>query len=171
LWENPFGKRALADTLPKNGRCGNHFQAFPREFAVKSILLPAEIDNLRTFVSFVSDCARKQGFSRERVSDVELAVEEAVTNVCLYAYDRERGEVEISCLQGGDSHSLVIEIRDWGKAFDALSAPLPDLTSGLEDRDIGGLGVFLIRKMADEANYFRQAGQNLLRLIFSSSCR
>lgn len=133
---------------------------------MNSIKLPAEIGNLRTFVSFVSDFARKHGFSQERISDLELAVEEAVTNVCLYAYDEEPGDIEISCFNEGDSDRLITEIKDWGKAFDALSAPPPDLTSGLEDRDIGGLGVFLIRKMAEDVHYSRHAGQNILRLTF-----
>jgi serine/threonine-protein kinase RsbW len=136
---------------------------------VKSIKLPAEIDNLRTFVSFVSECARKHGFGPERVSDLELAVEEAVTNVCLYAYNKAYGEVEVSCFQDGDSDRLVIEITDSGKAFDMLSAPPPDFTPDLDDRDIGGLGIFLIRKLADELHYVRRADQNLLRLIFSPS--
>lgn len=136
---------------------------------MKRIKLPAEINNLRTFVSFVSECARKHGFGRERVSDLELAVEEAVTNVCLYAYNKEYGEVEVSCFQDGDSDRLVIEITDSGKAFDALSAPPPDITSDLEHRNIGGLGIFLVRKLADESHYLRRADQNLLRLIFRPS--
>ncbi|MBI4962348.1 MAG: ATP-binding protein [Desulfomonile tiedjei] len=136
---------------------------------MKSLKLPAEIGNLRTFVSFVSDCARTHGFSQERVSDVELAVEEAVTNICSYAYDRGQGDVEIRCLQDDDSDRLVVEITDSGKAFDALSAPPPDLAASVEDRDVGGLGVFLIRRVADEAHYLRQGGQNRLRLIFRPS--
>jgi serine/threonine-protein kinase RsbW len=142
---------------------------FARELAVRSIKLPAEIGNLRTFVSFVSDCARVHGFRRERISDLELAVEEAIANICLYAYDQEPGEVEINCFQDGGSEGLVIEIRDTGKAFDMQSLAPPDLTSNIEDRDIGGLGVFLIRKVADESHYVRQNDQNILRLVFRPS--
>lgn len=135
---------------------------------MNSIKLPAEIGNLRTFVSFVSDCARMHGFRQERVLDLELAVEEAVTNVCLYEHDQKPGELEITCFKEPDSDRLVIEIKDSGKAFDILSAAPPNLASGLENREVGGLGVFLIRNMANEVYYYRKAGENVLRLIFGS---
>ena len=138
---------------------------------MNSIKLPAEIGNLRTFVSFVADCARMHGFRQERVLDLELAAEEAVTNVCLHAHYQKTGELEIRCFKEPYSDRLVVEIRDSGKAFDVLSAPPPDFTSDLEDRKIGGLGVFLIRKMVDEVHYSRKADENVLRLIFGPLLR
>ncbi len=131
-----------------------------------NVKLPAVTENLPTIIDFVSEFARKEGFGEDRTSEVGLAVEEAVINICLHAYDQETGEIGITCAHDRDADRLMIEIVDTGKAFDILSAGDPDLTEDLDAREIGGLGVFLIRKLTDDLCYYRSGKENRLQLFF-----
>jgi serine/threonine-protein kinase RsbW len=128
--------------------------------------LPAVSENLPTIIAFVSECARNEGFDEGRISEVVLAVEEAVVNICLHAYAEWPGEIAITCAHDHDAGRLGIEITDTGKAFDVLSVAAPELVEDLDDRKIGGLGVFLIRKLTDDLRYYRSGNENRLQLFF-----
>jgi len=126
---------------------------------------PAKIENLQKLMRFISDFAKAEGFTEKRIREVELATEEALLNIFNYAYpERVDGEVEVSCRMDEKS-GLIIEILDKGKAFDVQSAPDPDLSLDVSERKIGGLGIFLIRKMADEVHYRREGESNILTLV------
>lgn len=125
--------------------------------------LLAKLENLERLIRSVSVCARAQGFDRERISEIELATEEAFVNICNYSYPEKTGEVEISC-KLDDSH-FIIEIIDSGIPFDITSLSVPDTSGDIDERRIGGLGVFFIKKMMDEVRYFRENERNILNLI------
>jgi serine/threonine-protein kinase RsbW len=131
---------------------------------MSSIQLPARIENMEPLVQFISDNARKLGFSGKRVKEIELATEEALVNIINYAYPDHHGDIKVTCVQL-QSKTFVIEIEDSGIAFDMLSLRDPDISAGISDREIGGLGVFLIRKLMDEVHYQRKNGKNVLKLI------
>jgi len=95
--------------------------------------------------------------------EIELAVEEALANICLYAYPDSRGEVEVRCMQDETRH-FSIELVDSGIPFDMLARPAPDFTVDAAQRPIGGLGIPLIRALMDNAIYHREGAQNILRL-------
>jgi serine/threonine-protein kinase RsbW len=127
--------------------------------------LPATLDSLEKLMRFVSGFAGDHGFSKSKIHDIQLATEEALLNIFQYAYPAERkGEVEVTCEMKGDSE-LSIRILDTGIPFDILSLSEPDLTCPLPDRKLGGLGCYLIRKMADDVQYRRQGGTNILTLL------
>lgn len=116
-------------------------------------------------MQFVSGFALDHGFSKGKIHDIQLATEEALLNIFQYAYPGEhKGEVEVTCEMRGDSE-LNIRIFDTGVSFDILSLSEPDLTCPLPDRKIGGLGCYLIRKMADDVQYRRQGDANVLNLM------
>jgi anti-sigma regulatory factor (Ser/Thr protein kinase) len=126
---------------------------------------PARLDSLEKLMHFVSGFAGDHGFSKNRISEIQLATEEALLNIFLYAYPGEhKGEVELTCEMKSDSE-LNIRIFDTGIPFDILSLSEPDLSCPLPDRKIGGLGCYLIRKMADEVHYRRQGDTNILTLL------
>ena len=127
------------------------------------ITLPAKLENLGKFVESVSDCARRQDFDEKKIKEIELATEEALVNICSYAYPEKPGDVEINCKVENDR--LIIEIIDSGKPFDVTSLPDPDLTADIDERKIGGLGVFFIKKLMDEVRYRREDDRNVLDLI------
>jgi len=118
---------------------------------------------------FVSGFAGDHGFSKNRIAEIQLATEEALLNLFQYAYPGEhKGEVELTCEMKSDSE-LNIRIFDTGIPFDILSLSEPDLSCPLPDRKIGGLGCYLIRKMADEVHYRRQGDANILTLLVRKS--
>jgi len=124
----------------------------------------AEIEKLETILDFVRTHADRAGFDRRRTMDLELAVEEAVANICRYAYPGGSGEIEISCwtCSGG---AFSIEIADQGRPFDLFTVEKPVFEDSLSRRKLGGLGIHLIRHMVDEVRYRRAGKQNVLTLI------
>jgi anti-sigma regulatory factor (Ser/Thr protein kinase) len=119
---------------------------------------------MELLVRFISDNARKLGFSGKRVKEIELATEEALVNIINYAYPDRKGDIKVTCVQH-PSQKFAIKIEDSGVAFDMLSLKEPDISAGISDREIGGLGVFLIRKLMDEVRYHRKKGKNILNLM------
>ncbi len=132
--------------------------------ALTRLKLPAKLENLDSWMRAVSDCARGQGFDPDRISEMELALEEALVNICSYSYPEEPGEAEIICK--ADDHNLVVEVIDSGIPFDMTELPDPDTTADVSERRIGGLGIFLVKKMANEVHYHREGNRNILNLVF-----
>ena len=95
---------------------------------------------------------------------LRLSVEEAVENVVRYAYDGGIGWLEVGTDLDHDSLVLTIELRDAGVPFNPLEKPDPDITLSAQDRDIGGLGIFLCKKMMDNISYRYQDGNNILTM-------
>ena len=90
-------------------------------------------------------------------------MDELLTNTISYGYDDdEEHRIDLSLrLEGG---TLVVEIADDGRAFDPLQAPEPDLGASLEERAVGGLGIYLVRKTMDGVAYRREGGRNVVTL-------
>jgi len=132
-----------------------------------NIKLPATLENLRRWTEAVSERAREQGLAQKKIGKIELALEEALVNICNYSYPEEPGDAEVSCKQ--DNGRFIIEITDSGIPFSMASLSAPDLTSSIEKRKIGGLGIFLIKKMVDEVKYRREGSFNILNLTMRRS--
>ena len=141
-----------------------HYSTGVSGFSMSSMHLPARIENMILLVQFISDAARKFGFSGKRVKEIELASEEALVNIINYAYPDHHGDIKVTCMQR-QSHIFIIEIEDTGIAFNMLSLKDPDISVGISDREVGGLGVFLIRKLMDEVRYQRKNEKNILKLM------
>ncbi len=124
---------------------------------------PARLDSLRPAQEFVSSLTRAQGFSEKRTQQVELALEEVLANICNYAYRGKEGDFEIiGRWEGGQR--LILEIADEGTPFDPLAAPDPDVTAGMDERQPGGLGIFLVKQFMDDVQYRREGSKNILTL-------
>ncbi|QTA88447.1 ATP-binding protein [Desulfonema magnum] len=131
---------------------------------LSQITLPATLDNLSEFIESVKSCAKKQGFSQKRISEIELSLEEVLVNIFDYAYKKnETGDVKVSYGPDDDNH-FVIQIEDAGMPFDMLSLDKPDLTADVSEREIGGIGVFLVRELMDDVQYRRENAKNILTL-------
>jgi serine/threonine-protein kinase RsbW len=131
---------------------------------MSSIQLPAKIENMELLVRFISNIARRLGFPGKRVKEIELATEEALVNIINYAYPDYSGDIKVTCTQD-KSNAFVIKIEDTGIAFDIDSLKDPDISAGISDREVGGLGVFLIRKLMDKVRYHRKNNKNILELV------
>ena len=133
-----------------------------------NIRLPAKIENLENIIRFVKNCARDEGFSLKQISNIELAIEEALANICHYAYTGGGGDMEIHC-RTDKTGGFIIEIIDTGRPFNLLTVSKPDLTADISTREIGGLGVLLIRKMVDDIHYCRKENKNVLTLVMHTT--
>jgi serine/threonine-protein kinase RsbW len=96
---------------------------------------------------------------------VQLAVDEAATNVVQHAYDPATpGDLTLSW--ACDGNRFTIALRDYGRQFDPQNVPPPDITSPLEERQVGGLGLYLITRLMDEVRFdFNPQGGNLLTMV------
>ena len=110
----------------------------------------AVLSDLPRIVEFVVKWLASQGLDKYSFP-LETAVDEASTNVIKYAYNGQGGFFQISCeLQGQE---IVVTIKDRGKQFDPNSVPLPDVDADLENRRVGGLGIYMMKKMMDAVRY------------------
>ena len=95
---------------------------------------------------------------------LRLSIEEAVENVVCYAYEGGIGWLEVGTSLDHDSLILTIELRDAGVPFNPLEAPDPDVSLPANERKVGGLGIFLCKKMMDSINYQYVDGNNVLTM-------
>jgi serine/threonine-protein kinase RsbW len=131
-----------------------------------TVTLPGTLDSLYAFMDFVTSCARELGFASEKISEIELALEEVLVNIIKHAYKEcgIDGDIEITCKQA-DDRSLVIEIADSGTPFDIFSAREPDISADIDERQIGGLGIFFVKRLMDDVRYRRENDRNILTLV------
>jgi serine phosphatase RsbU (regulator of sigma subunit)/anti-sigma regulatory factor (Ser/Thr protein kinase) len=135
---------------------------------MERLVLPAKLENLEKMFAFVREGAGRQGFIPEHIDKIQLACEEALVNVISYAYPGKTGDVEITYLN--NDAFLEISLIDSGIPFDPLSLPEPDIHAPMEARKIGGLGIFMIRKIMDEVRYKRDNDRNILTLVKYNTC-
>jgi anti-sigma regulatory factor (Ser/Thr protein kinase) len=124
------------------------------------------MEHLEELIQFVVRHAETAGFAIGRIREIELAAEEILVNIFHYAYPGMEGDVSIACRS--EDGRLILEFSDTGVPFNALDAPAPDLTADISDRNVGGLGVFFVKKMADDARYRRERDHNVLMLVFDN---
>jgi anti-sigma regulatory factor (Ser/Thr protein kinase) len=131
----------------------------------KTLVLSARLENLDSFLAHVRDFASDCGVDVNLLIPVELSLEEVLVNVISYAYPKEvPGAIELGC-SWDSQEQLTIQVTDSGAAFDPLAKPDPDTSLSLEERGIGGLGIFLTKKMMDQVSYERSQGKNILTMV------
>jgi anti-sigma regulatory factor (Ser/Thr protein kinase) len=119
---------------------------------MKSVQFAAKFEYLDEIRDFVGEIARAGGFGDKDVYNIQLATDEAASNIIEHAYENQpNGVLELSC--GMKDGTITIILIDRGESFDPSAIPLPDLKADLSDRKIGGLGIFLMRKLMDEVHY------------------
>src|SRR5574338_351063 len=119
---------------------------------MKSVQFAAKFEYLDEIREFVGDIARAGGFRDKDVYNIQLATDEDASNIIEHAYEKVLdGVLELSC--GMQGNAIKIILIDRGESFDPSEVPLPDLKADLSDRKIGGLGIFLMRKLMDEVHY------------------
>jgi len=125
--------------------------------------IDSKVENLPVIANFVDEVLERFGADPASVYRVQLAVDEACTNVIKYAYDEKTGLIRLEMELIGDS--LVVSVNDNGKPFDPDTIPPPDLDADLDKRRIGGLGIYFMKKLMDEVSYsFDNAAGNCLTM-------
>jgi serine/threonine-protein kinase RsbW len=131
----------------------------------QTMTFPARFDSLAKVSEFVVRAAKAAGLGSAAVYAVEMAVDEACTNIIEHAYGGEgRGDIECTCRI--DTRGLTVALRDHGQPFDPSRVPEPDINASLEERKEGGLGLYLIRKLMDEVHFeFTPDSGNVLTML------
>ena len=132
---------------------------FKKELKVKSTT-----DNLEIIRGFTKSAAELSGFSDEIVDKITLAVDEACTNIIKHAYKYSpEGDIiiNIKSING----KFIISITDYGKDFDPSSVPEPDIQRYYQQHKVGGLGIYLMKKLMDEVNYNVSTKKNQVVLV------
>jgi len=125
--------------------------------------LQNEIPEISKLALFIDELGEELGLSPELVFNLNLVLEEAVSNIILYAYPKGEHE-NISLTAKKTENQLLFVLTDTGKEFDPTLMPDADVNLAAEDRQIGGLGIFLIRQIMNQVEYQRIDGRNVLTL-------
>lgn len=130
----------------------------------QSIEVPAAWDSIAHLMAFSDEFERHLILSEEQKYLLRLAIEEIATNIIKYGYDTESyGVIQLTCTC--TDGMLRVAIRDQGRPFDPHDVPPPDLCDSLEQRAIGGLGVFLVRELADDLLYHHDTSSGWNELV------
>lgn len=131
---------------------------------MRKVKYPAQFQYLDEIREFVAEVARKGGFGEKEVYSIQLAADEAASNIIEHAYAGvKNGSLEVSCGMEGDVITIIL--RDQGRPFNPDSVQPPNLKADLSDRQIGGLGIYLMRKLMDDVRYETSSRGNSLTLI------
>lgn len=127
-------------------------------------LFPADDSALNDVLAFAEDELEKAGCPPKTIMQLTVALEEVFVNVAHYAYPDEEGQVSFGIAYDSESRSMTFRIADKGIEFNPLEKPDPDITLSAEEREIGGLGIFICKKTMDEIGYARENGENVLTM-------
>lgn len=131
---------------------------------MNSIKIAAKLEGLPELMVYVKNISLAYQVNAEQLMAIELAVEEIVVNIISYAYpENAPGNIELSC-QLIEQKKLIITISDNGKTYNPLLKTTPDINASIEQRTIGGLGVFLTKQMMDKVYYENKQGKNIITL-------
>ncbi|MFA4877829.1 MAG: ATP-binding protein [Methanoregula sp.] len=128
-----------------------------------SLTIKPDLNEIPRISIALEGVMKNHSFVEEEILDTQLAVEEAITNVIVHGYEDRDGEIMIGCR--ATKGIVEIQIEDTAPPFDPLSLPEPDLTGSVDDRKIGGLGIFLIRQVMDSIVYRYEDNKNILVLV------
>jgi serine/threonine-protein kinase RsbW len=130
---------------------------------MESITVPATLDSLATISQFITDATTRVGLDDHAAWQVQLAVDEAATNIIQHGYSQVSGEIGLAWQV--EDGQLIVTLRDTGRRFNPDDVPAPDITSPLEERQAGGLGIYLMGRLMDSVQFtFDDQHGNLLTM-------
>lgn len=128
----------------------------------REMKIAAALENLEPVLSFLNQALSEFGVSKGTRIELDVAVEELFVNIAHYAYAPDAGDAVIRLEIDGESVSITLE--DWGKPYNPLEKPDPDITLSAEERPIGGLGVYMVKESMDDVRYVRRDGKNCITI-------
>ncbi|MBR1945320.1 MAG: SpoIIE family protein phosphatase [Alphaproteobacteria bacterium] len=131
----------------------------------KTLTVPAEIEHQGEVMNFVDEMLKKASASPETIAKTNIVLDEIFTNICHYAYAPAKGTATIRCCVGGTPAFMSLVFRDKGKPFNPLNKADPDITAKIEDREIGNLGIFMVKQIMDSVEYEYKNEENVLTMV------
>ena len=131
---------------------------------MRELTIEAEVENLDNVLAFVDEELEKFDCPPKIQVQIDVAVEELFVNIAHYAYKPEKGNATIKVEVQESPLSVIITFVDNGVPYDPLAKPDPDVTLSAEEREIGGLGIFMVKKSMDDIKYEYKDGKNILTI-------
>ena len=131
---------------------------------MKELTLTATIENIETVIDFVNGQLEEIKCPLKAQMQIDIAIDELFGNIAHYAYNPETGPATVRVEVTEDPIAVVITFIDRGVPYDPLKKEDPDITLSAEERAIGGLGIFMVKKTMDEISYEYKDGKNILRI-------
>jgi len=128
---------------------------------LKELLTEAKIENLDEVLTFVEEEIESSACPPKLVTQIAIAVEEIFVNIANYAYNPEVGGAKIRIIA---DDTVVIEFEDAGRPYNPLEKADPNIHAGIEERQIGGLGIFMVKNIMDTVDYRYESGKNILTI-------
>ena len=131
---------------------------------MKELTIAATVDNIGAVTAFVDEQLEALDCPMKAQMQIDIAIDELFGNIAHYAYNPEVGEATVRVEVTEDPLSVIITFIDGGMPYDPLAAADPDTTLSAEERAIGGLGIFMVKKSMDEISYRYENGSNILSI-------
>ena len=131
---------------------------------MKSITVEAKIENVDKVTEFVNEVLEEKEWPLKVQMQLDVAIDEIFGNIAYYAYGKGSGNATIQIEMEDNPPKITLTFIDQGIPYNPLESKDPDITLDIEDREIGGLGIFLVKKTMDELSYEYVDGQNILTM-------
>ena len=131
---------------------------------MEELTIEATIDNIPFVTQFVDEKLEALDCPVKAQMQIDVAIDELFSNIAKFAYHPETGPATVRVEVEEDPMAVIITFIDHGMPYDPLAKDDPDVTLDIEDRMIGGLGVYLVKKTMDDVSYEYKDGQNILRI-------
>lgn len=130
----------------------------------KELTVEATVDNLEKVTSFVNEQLENLSCPMKAQMQIDIAIDELFSNIAYYAYQPKTGNATVQIEVVNEPLAVVITFIDEGTPYDPLSRENPDTSLSAEERQIGGLGIYMVRKSMDEISYEYREGKNILKI-------
>ena len=131
---------------------------------MKELLIDATVENIETVTAFVNEQLEALNCPIKSQTQIDIAIDELFGNIAHYAYNPEVGPVTVRVEVTGDPITDIITFIDPGIPYDPLKKEDPNITLSAEEREIGGLGIYIVKKSMDDITYEYKDGQNILKI-------
>ena len=131
---------------------------------MKELTIAATVENIGTVTDFVNEHLESYDCPMKAQMQIDIAIDELFGNIAHYAYNPETGDATVRVEVVEDPLSVIITFIDNGMPYDPLAQSDPDITLSAEEREIGGLGIYMVKKTMDDITYEHKDGQNILKI-------
>ena len=131
---------------------------------MKELTIAATVENIETVTEFVNEQLEALDCPLKAQMQIDIAIDELFGNIAHYAYHPEVGNATVRVEVTEEPLAVIVTFIDKGMPYDPLRAAEPDITLSAEERDLGGLGIYMVKKSMDEITYEYKDGKNILSI-------
>ena len=129
------------------------------------ITVSAAAESIDKITEFINAELESLGCDMKAQKQIDIAADEIFSNIAHYAYENGEGNAEIRLEKSDSPKAVTLTFTDSGAPYNPLEKPDPDVTLSADEREIGGLGIYIVKKTMDEVKYERKDGKNILSVI------